>query len=68
MVSDHNPVILNSSPPKWDPTPFRFENMWLEHKGFDKAFEKWWDECMVQGWEGYKFLSILKCIKFLVKK
>ena len=42
--------------------------MWLEHKDFDKAFEKWWKECMFQGWEGYKFLSRLKSIKGLVKK
>ena len=42
--------------------------MWLVHKGFDKAFGKWWKECMVQGWEGYKFLSRLKCIKFLLKR
>ena len=67
-VSDHNPIILDSSPPNWGPSPFRFENMWLEHRGFDKVFEKWWKECMVQGWEGYKFLSRLKCIKFLVKR
>ena len=68
VVSDHNPVVLDSNPPKWGPSPFRFENMWLEHKGFDKAFEKWWKECMVHGWEGYQFLSRLKCIKPLVKK
>ena len=66
-VSDHNPIILDSSPPNWGPSPFRFENMWLEHRDFDKVFEKWWMECMVQGWEGYKFSSRLKCIKFLVK-
>ena len=67
-VSDNNPIILDSSPPKWGPSPFRFENMWLEHKEFDKAFETWWKECMVQGWEGYKFLSRLKIIKTLVKR
>ena len=68
VVSDHNPVILDSSPPKWGPSLFRFENMWLEHKDFNKAFDTWWKECLVQGWEGYKFLSRLKSIKFLVKR
>ena len=67
-VSDHNPIILDSTPPNWGPSPFRFENMWLGHKDFDKVFEKWWKECMVQGWEGYKFLARLKCIKSLVKR
>ena len=27
-VSDHSPVILDTSPPKWGLTPFRFENAW----------------------------------------
>ena len=67
-VSDHNPVILDSNPPSWGPSPFRFENMWFDFKDFDKIFEKWWKECLVQGWEGYKFLSRLKIIKNLVKR
>ena len=27
VVSDHCPVILDTTPPSWGPTPFRFENM-----------------------------------------
>ena len=64
----HNPVILDSNPPSSAPSPFRFENMWLDFKDFDKIFEKWWKECSVQGWEGYKFLSRFKLTKNLVKR
>ena len=38
-VSDHNPVILDSNPPNWGPSPFRFENMWLDYKDFDKVLK-----------------------------
>ena len=41
VVSDHCPVILDSSPPSWGPTPFRFENMWLHHKSFNSDFANW---------------------------
>ena len=41
-VSDHCPVILDSTPPLCGPTPFRFENMWLHHKSFFSDLAKWW--------------------------
>ena len=68
VVSDHCPIILDSNPPSWGPTPFRFENMWLNHKSFSSFFGKWWEETVTSGWEGYKFLSKLKIIKGKVKK
>ncbi|PON63520.1 Endonuclease/exonuclease/phosphatase [Trema orientale] len=39
VVSDHCPVLLDSTPTRWGPSPFRFENMCLEHKSFNKDFE-----------------------------
>lgn len=33
-VSDHRPITLDTSPPIWGPSPFRFENMRLDHKNF----------------------------------
>ena len=39
-VSDHFPVLLERGGLKRGPSPFRFENMWLEEEGFkDKT---WW--------------------------
>ena len=67
-VSDHSPVILDTLPPKWGPTPFRFENAWLEHKQFGRDFEKWWKEASVYGWEGYKWMKRLQIIKQYVEK
>ena len=63
VVSDHAPVVLDTSPPKWGPTPFRFENAWLDHKQFSSDFERWWKEVSVEGWEGYKWMVRLQQIK-----
>ncbi|GMQ08395.1 hypothetical protein CsSME_00052136 [Camellia sinensis var. sinensis] len=68
LVSDHCPVMCESCPFRWGPTPFRFENMWLEHPSFKEAFEEWWNTATYQGWEGYKFMRKLKVIKENVKQ
>ena len=62
-VSDHFPLLLESSRVKWGPTPFRFENMWLQHHSFLDQVKTWWEECPVTGWEGFKFMKKLKYIK-----
>ena len=38
-TSDHRPIVLETNPFKWDPTPFRFENMWLQHPSFKECFK-----------------------------
>ena len=38
-VSDHSPVVLDTSPPLWGPTAFWFENVWLENKQYCGFFE-----------------------------
>ena len=68
VISDHCPVILDSAPPSWGPTPFRFENMWLHHQLFPSDFARWWTEFNPPGWEGYKLMTKLKLIKGKLKK
>ncbi|RVW63729.1 Retrovirus-related Pol polyprotein from transposon TNT 1-94 [Vitis vinifera] len=46
----------------------RFENMWLLHPEFKEKFRDWWQECMVEGWEGHKFMRKLKFIKSKLKE
>ncbi|RVW97165.1 hypothetical protein CK203_030004 [Vitis vinifera] len=46
-------------PFKWGPTPFRFENMWLQHHSFKECFSSWWREFEGNGWEGHKFMRKL---------
>ena len=40
-TSDHWPIVLDTNPFKWGPTPFRFENMWLQHHNFKESFSSW---------------------------
>ncbi|RVW54237.1 putative ribonuclease H protein [Vitis vinifera] len=50
-TSDHWPIVLDTNPFKWGPTPFRFENMWLQHHNFKESFSSWWREFEGNGWE-----------------
>ena len=66
-ISDHFPIILESSKIKWGPTPFRFENMWLSHGAFIPFVKDVWDNAEVQGWEGFKFMRKLKSLEDKMK-
>ena len=61
--SDHMPIILDTSPVSWGPSPFRFENMWLEHSGFRQECEQWWRGIEVEGWESYRIMEKLRALK-----
>ncbi|KAM0963163.1 hypothetical protein ACFX2A_022668 [Malus domestica] len=68
VISDHCPIQLESYKVKWGPSPFRFENMWLQHPEFRNKFNLWWQSEQVEGWEGYKFMIKLKAIKKKVQR
>lgn len=68
ITSDYFALILYTKNGIWGPTPFRFENVWLEHKNLRKKFANWWNGKDFQGWEGYKFMRKLKVIKTNLKK
>ncbi|RVW98605.1 putative ribonuclease H protein [Vitis vinifera] len=53
-TSDHWPIVLDTNPFMWGPTPFRFENMWLQHPNFKENFRNWWSGFQGNGWEGHK--------------
>ncbi|KAJ9697646.1 hypothetical protein PVL29_006989 [Vitis rotundifolia] len=66
-TSDHWPIVLDTNPFKWGPTPFRFENMWLQHPSFKECFRNWWREFEGNGWEGHKFMRKLQSVKAKLK-
>ncbi|RVX10571.1 putative ribonuclease H protein [Vitis vinifera] len=67
-TSDHWPIVLETNPFKWGPTPFRFENMWLQHPSFKENFGRWWRESQGNGWEGHKFMRKLQFVKAKLEK
>ena len=62
-ISDHSPVILSTIPPSWGPTPFRFENMWLEHNLFKANVSAWWEQDTSYGRLGYRFIRKLRTLR-----
>ncbi|RVW91468.1 Transposon TX1 uncharacterized 149 kDa protein [Vitis vinifera] len=50
-TSDHWPIVMDTNPFMWGPTPFRFENMWLQHTNFKENFRDWWSGFQGIGWE-----------------
>ncbi|KAJ9688894.1 hypothetical protein PVL29_014511 [Vitis rotundifolia] len=67
-TSDHWPIVLDTNPFKWGPTPFRFENMWLQHPSFKENFRNWWSGFQGNGWEGHKFMKRLQFVKANLKE
>ena len=62
-VSDHSSIILTTNPPSWGPSPFCFENMWLEHKSLKNNVFKCWNHDNSYGRLGYIFIRKLKGLK-----
>lgn len=62
---DHFHILFKSSKVKWDSTPFRFENMWLQYSSFWNQVKAWLEKCFVTSWEGFK---CMKKLKFVNKK
>ncbi|KAK9950555.1 hypothetical protein M0R45_006040 [Rubus argutus] len=52
---------------KWGPSPFRLENMWLEHPSFKDNFKRWWGVENFYGWAGFTFMRKLRSLKEKVK-
>ena len=63
VTSDHCPITLNTERERWGPTPFRFENVWADHRDFKKLVDTSWGSIQPWGWEGFKFIQKLKGLK-----
>ncbi|RVX11532.1 Transposon TX1 uncharacterized 149 kDa protein [Vitis vinifera] len=50
-TSNHWPIVMDTNPFMWGPTPFRFENMWLQHTNFKENFRDWWSGFQGNGWK-----------------
>ena len=68
VVSDHKPVFLVGGGMNRGPTPFRFENMWLQVEGFKDLVRKWWEGYVVHGSPSYRLARKLRWLKEDLKR
>ncbi|RVW30978.1 hypothetical protein CK203_098716 [Vitis vinifera] len=57
-TSDHWPIALDTNPFMWGPTPFRFENMWLQHPSFKENFRNWRNRKYIKALENERGLVL----------
>ena len=65
--SDHFPILLEGGGMKRGPSPFRFENMWLEEKGFKDHMKKWWGSLNFTGTFSFVLDVKLRALKDILK-
>ena len=65
-VSDHFPILLEGGM-KRGPSPFRFENMWLEEEGFKDQMKMWWGSLNFNGTSSFVLDTKLRALKDILK-
>ena len=66
-VSDHFPILLKGGGLKRGPSLFRFENMWLEEKGFMDQMKRWWGSLSFTVSFSFVLDAKLRALKVLLK-
>ena len=66
-VSEHFLILLEGGGLKRGPSPFRFENMWLEEKGFKNQMKKWWGSLTFTGTFSFVLDAKLRALKDILK-
>ena len=66
-VFAHSPILLDGGGMRREPTPFRFENMWLKEEGFEEVLRKWWEGIQVSGSANFILSEKLKALKLILR-
>ena len=66
-VFDHSPILLEGGGLKRGPSPFRFENMWLEEKGFMDQMKRRWGNLTFTGSFSFVLDAKLRALEVLLK-
>ena len=64
-TSYHFPIVLMGGGLRRDPSPFRFENMWLKADGFTDLLRGWWQGVEVRGRASVRLAIKMRVLKRL---
>ena len=67
-IFDHFPILLDGGGLRRDPSPFRFENMWLKVKGFKDLLKSWWEGDSFSSSPSFILAEKLKVLKSKLKE
>jgi len=68
VISDHCPILVESSVVGRGHGAFKFENMWLKVKGFVEKVQQWWIRYCFTGSPSFFLAQKLKALKEDLKK
>ena len=66
-ISYHFPILLDGGGLRKGPSPFRFENMWLEDEGFKDQVKNWWGGFNFTGTFSIVLDAKLRALKVVLK-
>lgn len=66
-LSDHLLILLDGGGLRRDPSPFRFENMWLKDEEFKDMLKRWWVGFNFRGFCSFILVEKLKILKAKLK-
>ncbi|XP_038697995.1 uncharacterized protein LOC119995553 [Tripterygium wilfordii] len=66
-TSDHHPVLLESGYVEWGPTPFRFQNHWLNNENLEELIKRWWNSIQPNGYASFRISEKMKFLKARLK-
>ena len=66
-VSDYFPILLDGRGIRLDPSPFRFESMWLKFEDFKDLLKGRWQGLSFKGFASYILAEKLKGLKGILK-
>ena len=67
LVSDHFPILLDGEGLRKVPSPFKFENVWLEEEGFKDQVKNWWVSFNFTGTFNFVLDAKLRALKVVLK-